>query len=59
MQPFWPAAWEGDQVGTWGTSLYANDLTSDIRGDYVDGLEKRKDKLVELLVCAFTRRTGE
>lgn len=42
MQPFLTVAREGDHVGTWGTSLYANDLTSDIRGDYVDGLKRGK-----------------
>ncbi len=29
-------------MGTWGTSLYANDLASDIRGDYVDKLRRGK-----------------
>ena len=29
-------------MGAWGTSLYANDATSDIRGDYVDKLRRGK-----------------
>lgn len=29
-------------MGTWGTSLYANDTASDIRGDYVDKLKRGK-----------------
>lgn len=29
-------------MGAWGTSLYANDTTSDIRGDYVDKLRRGK-----------------
>ena len=29
-------------MGTWGTSLYANDTASDIRGDYVDKLRRGK-----------------
>ena len=29
-------------MGTWGTSLYANDSTSDIRGEYVDKLRRGK-----------------
>ena len=29
-------------MGAWGTSLYANDSASDIRGDYVDKLRRGK-----------------
>lgn len=29
-------------MGAWGTSLYSNDTTSDIRGDYVDKLRRGK-----------------
>jgi hypothetical protein len=29
-------------MGAWGTSLYANDTASDIRGDYLDGLRRGK-----------------
>ena len=29
-------------MGAWGTSLYANDTASDIRGDYVDKLRRKK-----------------
>ncbi len=29
-------------MGAWGTSLYANDSASDIRGDYVDNLKRGK-----------------
>lgn len=29
-------------MGTWGTSLYANDSASDIRGDYIDKLKRGK-----------------
>ena len=29
-------------MGTWGTSLYANDTACDIRGDYVDKLKRGK-----------------
>ena len=29
-------------MGVWGTSLYANDSTSDIRGDYLDKLKRGK-----------------
>lgn len=29
-------------MGAWGTSLYANDTTCDIRGDYVDKLKRGK-----------------
>jgi len=29
-------------MGAWGTSLYANDTASDIRGDYVDKLKRGK-----------------
>lgn len=29
-------------MGAWGTSLYANDTTSDIRGDYIDKLRRGK-----------------
>lgn len=29
-------------MGAWGTSLYANDLASDIRGDYLDKLKRGK-----------------
>ena len=29
-------------MGAWGTSLYANDAASDIRGDYLDGLRRGK-----------------
>ena len=29
-------------MGAWGTSLYANDYASDIRGDYVDKLKRGK-----------------
>ena len=39
-------------MGTWGTSLYANDFTSDIRGDYIDKLKRGKsndDAIKELM----------
>lgn len=29
-------------MGTWGTSLYDNDSTSDIRGDFLDKLKRGK-----------------
>ena len=29
-------------MGAWGTSLYANDTTSDVRGDYLDKLRRGK-----------------
>ena len=29
-------------MGTWGTSLYSNDTTCDIRGDYIDKLKRGK-----------------
>lgn len=29
-------------MGAWGTSLYANDTTCDIRGDYIDKLRRGK-----------------
>lgn len=29
-------------MGTWGTSLYANDFASDIRGEYIDKLRRGK-----------------
>lgn len=51
---------EGDQVGTWGTSLYANDLTSDIRGDYVDGLKRGKtnEEITRELIDGYTKDIG-
>jgi len=38
-------------MGAWGTSLYANDYASDIRGDYVDMLRRGKtnDEVVKIL----------
>ena len=36
---------EGDFMGAWGTSLYANDCAGDIRGDYVDKLKRGKTNL--------------
>ena len=38
-------------MGTWGTSLYANDTASDLRSDYLDGLrngKSNKDLTIEL-----------
>lgn len=60
MQPFLTVAWEGDHVGTWGTSLYANDLTSDIRGDYVDGLKRGKtnEEITRELIDGYTKDIG-
>jgi len=39
-------------MGAWGTSLYANDYASDIRGDYIDMLRRGKtnDEVVEKLI---------
>ncbi len=46
-------------MGAWGTSLYANDSASDIRGDYVDKLRRGKtneevtEELIEDNRCIF------
>jgi len=43
-------------VGAWGTSLYANDAASDIRGDYLDGLRRGKsnEELTRELVAQYS-----
>lgn len=41
-------------MGAWGTTLYANDSASDIRGDYVDGLKRglTNEEITEKLIKA-------
>ena len=43
-------------MGAWGTSLYANDAASDIRGDYLDGLRRGKsnEELTRELVAQYS-----
>lgn len=41
-------------MGTWGTSLYSNDTTCDIRGDYIEKLRcgKSEEEAMEDLIQA-------
>lgn len=48
-------------MGAWGTSLYANDSTCDIRGDYVDKLKRGKtnEKATKELIDANRDIVGD
>ncbi|MDR2957335.1 MAG: hypothetical protein LBU61_04020 [Coriobacteriales bacterium] len=48
-------------MDAWGTSLYANDTTSDIRGDYVDKLRRGKtnEEVTQELVNSYHETMGD
>lgn len=48
-------------MGAWGTSLYANDSASDIRGDYVDKLRRGKtnEEVTRELIEAYHSIMGD